>query len=157
MRIIAVLIVAVVLSGCGPTDEQLKTWQDASSQLTTEIATYQQELAVTTDPADRAGLEATLAELQRQAEIFDKALRAATDAGDIPWAIGETIVGMIAGIFPMAGIAIPIIRTLRKQRESIFKAVDAGGGVKNKVAAKESLKENPAAMAALDAWKAAEA
>jgi len=153
MRLLAIVILAVALTGCGPTDEQLQTWQDASAQLGEEIIVYQQELAGITDPVERAAMEARVAEMQRQHAIFDKALGAAEDARDIPWAIGETLVGVLAGVFPVAGIALPFIRTLRKQRESIFKAVQAGGGVVDKEKAKAALKENPAAVAALSKWK----
>ena len=93
--------------------------------------------------------------MKRQYAIFDKAIRAAEDASDIPWAIGETLVGILAGFLPVAGIALPFIRTLRKQRESIFKAVEAGGGVVKPDKAKAVLKENPAAVAALSKWKTA--
>ena len=145
-KLLVILMISSALSGCGPTDNQLQTWQDASAQLGDEISIYEQELAATTDPATRAGLEATVAEMKRQYAIFDKAIRAAEDASDIPWAIGETLVGILAGFLPVAGIALPFIRTLRKQRESIFKAVDK---------AKAVLKENPAAVAALSKWKTA--
>lgn len=152
-KLLGIMMLSVVLTGCGPTDEQLKTWQDASAQLGKEITIYQQELAGVKDPVERAALEARVVEMQRQYAIFDKAINAAEDAGDIPWAIGETVVGVLAGFFPAAGLALPFIRTLRKQRASIFKSIDAGGGVLNKKAAKAALNENPAAVAALSKWK----
>ncbi len=153
MKLFAIVMLSVAMTGCGPTDEQLKMFQDASAQLGEEITVYKQDLAATTDPATRAGLEATVDELERQYAIFDKAINAAEDASDIPWAIGETVVGVLAGFFPAAGIALPFIRTLRKQRASIFKSVEAGGGVVDKPAAKAALKQNPAAVAALSKWK----
>lgn len=152
-KLLATVMLAVALTGCGPTDEQLKTLQDASAQLGTEITVYKQELAGVSDPVERAALQARVAEMQRQHAIFDKAISAAEDADDIPWAIGETIVGVVAGFFPAAGLALPLIRTLRKQRASIFKAVEAGGGVVNKTAAKAVLKQNHSAVAALSKWK----
>ena len=153
-KLIAVVMLSVALVGCGPTDEQLKTWQDASAQLGTEITVYQQELAGVTDPVERAVLETRVAKMQQQHAIFDKAIQEAENASDVPWAIGETVVGVLAGFFPAAGLALPFIRTLRKQRASIFKAVEAGGGVVNKTTAKTVLKQNPAAVAALSNWKA---
>lgn len=152
-KLFPIMILSIALTGCGPDQETLQIWQDASAQLTTEITTYKQELVGVTDPVDRAALEATVAELQRRHAIFDEALQSAEDARDVPWAIGEMVIGAIAGVVPAAGIALPFIRTLRKQRASIFKSVDAGGGVKNSVAAKAALKQNPAAAAALAKWK----
>ena len=157
MKLLTVIVLAVALAGCGPNDETLQTWQDATDQLESEIVIYQQELAGVTDPVERAVLETRVAKMQEQVATFSKALSTAEGAGDIPWAIGETIIGAIAAVVPAVGIALPIIRTLRKQRASIFAAVEAGGGVNDKGAAKTVLLENPAAVAALSAWKAAKA
>ena len=37
-KLLVILMISSALSGCGPTDNQLQTWQDASAQLGDEIS-----------------------------------------------------------------------------------------------------------------------
>ena len=147
---------ATVLQSCGTTatDEDLRMWQDSATILREEIQESKRELASIEDPFERAGMQAKIERMERFVIIFDDALQSAEDELDAKFAFGEAAIGAIGGFFPPALLAMPWIRTLRRQRHSIFKAVAAGGGVVNKAEAKAVLATNPAAVVALAKFKA---
>ena len=154
-RLTTVLVLALCLTACGPTttSDQVLVIKDSISMLKDEIGKNQQDLAVVSDPVQRAKLDAANELMLKQIVIFENALKDAEDMTDAKWGIGEAVVGVIGGFFPPALLALPWIRTLRRQRSAIFKAVNAGGGVVDKSAAKAVLKDTPAAVAALAKWK----
>ena len=156
-RIVVIAALCVCLTGCGPstTNDQLMVIQDSIAMLKEEIGRNQQDLAVVNDPVQRAKLDAANELMLKQIVIFENALKDAEDMTDARWGMGEAVIGILGGFFPPALLALPWIRTLRRQRSAIFKAVSAGGGVVDKRAAKAVLKDNPAAVAALAKWKTA--
>ncbi len=155
-KLIAVLIVSVSLTACGPgaTDAQLGIMQDSMSVLEQEIVANKQDLVTVTDPVERAKLEAAIDTQLRQVRILKDALDKAENMADAKWTTGEAVVGMIGTFFPPALLALPWIRALRKQRTAIFGSVKAGGGPVMPEEARKSLIDNsPAARKAYKKWK----
>ena len=154
-KILIVCVLAVSLAGCVTTSpEDLATWQQTSAVLQEELTALEVDLLTVQDPIERASLQAKLAETKRIAAIFDTAIQSASDSADAPFAFAETALAVAGGFFPPALLALPFIRTLRRQRKSIFTAVAAGGGVVDPEKAKASLKTDPGAIAALAKFKA---
>ncbi len=154
-KLILVLVLSATLAGCQATSpEDLAMWQQTSTVLQEEMTAMEIELLTVQDPIERASLQAKLAETKRVAGIFDTALQSASDSADAPFAFMETAVAVAGGFFPAALLALPFIRTLRRQRHSIFTAVAAGGGVVDPAKAKASLKSDPGAIIALAKFKA---
>ncbi len=154
-KLIAVLVVSMSLTACGPaaTDQQLGIMQDSVAVLEQEIVSNRKDLVVVTDPVQRAKLEAAINTQLKQVRILKVALDKAENMADAKWTTGEAVIGMIGTFFPPALLALPWIRTLRRQRTAIFDSIKAGGGPKDPDAAKLSLFKQPAARKAFVKWK----
>jgi len=141
------------LIACTATDQQLGIMQDSIAVLEQEIVSNRKDLVVVTDPVQRAELEAAIDTQLKQVRIFKAALDKAENMADAKWTTGEAVIGMIGTFFPPALLALPWIRTLRRQRTAIFDSIKAGGGPKDPDAAKLSLLKQPAARKAFLKWK----
>lgn len=154
--LMAMILGVATLVSCGTaaTDEELSMWQDTGTILREEIQESKRELASIEDPFERAGMVAKIERMEKFVIIFDDALQSAEDQLDAKFAFGEAAIGAAAGFFPPLGLLLPWVRTLRRQRHSIFKAVAAGGGVVDKAEAKKVLGMDTAAVVALAKFKA---
>ena len=156
MKILTALVLSIALlsSGCGPSDgTDLTLMQETITILKEEHLKNEADLLQITDPEKRETLLAINAKLTKQIEIFEKALINAKDISDAKWTTGEAVVGMVGTFFPPALLLLPWIRTLRRQREAIFDSIKAGGGPANRPQARAALLESPAARRAYVRWK----
>jgi len=155
--IIAVLCLVPMLgSECSQSQQQqqLDQWVALGEQMEQNIADTKEQLHLVTDPIQRAGIEAKLAKMEEIANAFTTTLSGVSvvddpAAGDASAAAIEGVLGAAAGLTGgLSLLGIPFVRLFR-QRKQIFKAVDAGGGVKDVAAAKAVLKHNAGAWKAL--------
>lgn len=155
-KLLAILIVSISLTGCGPkpTDAQLTLIQESVAVLEEEIDANRRDLVDVESPVDRAKLEVAIDLQLKQVRILKKALASAEDISDAKWTTGEAVIGMIGAVFPPALLALPWIRTLRRQRKAIFESIKAGGGPAVPDAARKSLMDaSPQARRAYKRWK----
>ncbi len=148
--------VGLLVSGClggQKTDTDLTLMQETITILKEEQIKNQQDLLTITDPDDRATMLAINEKLTKQIAIFEEAFLNAKDISDAKWTTGEAVIGMVGTFFPPILLALPWIRTLRRQRTAIFDSIKAGGGPANRPRARSVLMENPAARKAYIRWK----
>lgn len=148
--------VGLLTSGClsGPkTGTDLSLMQDTITILREEHVKNQQDLLTITDPDDRKRMLAVNEKMTKQIAIFENALLRAKDISDAKWSTGEAVIGIIGGFFPPALLALPWIRTLRRQRTAIFDSIKAGGGPANRPHARAELMKHPHARRAYISWK----
>lgn len=156
-KLLTVLVVSLSLTACGPkpTDKQLGIMQDTVAVLEEEIQNNQRDLVSVESPVDRAKLQVAIDMQLKQVRILKEALDKAEDISDAKWSTGEAVVAMIGSFFPPVLLALPWIRTLRRQRTAIFASIKDGGGPAMPEAARKSLMDNsPAARKAYKRWKA---
>jgi len=161
-RTLALILAIAIMAGAGcfgDRDEKLLALQQFSASIHEEIGLARADLAMISDPSERARLEKWLNWAESVAGRTDQEIQKAQDLGDAGWGVGEMIVAVVGGFFPPALMALPLIRAFRRNRrnlQSVFKSVDAGGGVKNPDAARTVLGENGgSAYLAFKAWREA--
>lgn len=148
--------VGLLASGCldgQKTGTDLSLMQETITILREEHVKNQQDLLTITDPDDRKRMIAVNERMTKQIAIFENALLRAKDISDAKWTTGEAVVGIIGGFFPPALLALPWIRTLRRQRSAIFDSIKAGGGPANLPKARTELMKCPSARKAYISWK----
>ena len=158
-KLIAVLIVSLSLTACGlkATDEALTVMQQSVAVLEEEIVANRRDLVSVESPVDRAKLEVAIDMQLKQVRLLKNALAKAEDISDAKWTTGEAVIGMIGAVFPPALLALPWIRTLRRQRKAIFDSIKAGGGPAMPDDARKSLMDaSPAARRAFKKWRLAD-
>lgn len=140
--------------------EQLNRWKAISNDLIGESATLQQEIVAATDPEDRAKLEEQLASTQAQLEMANAAIQNAETPGDVGWGLLEVGLTATTAFFPPAGIALIILRSLKRLSKktvpAIFESIKTGDGPKNPEAAKIALLKDPEARALYEKWRDAQ-
>ena len=155
-KLLTVLVVSLSLTACGPkvTDEQLGLIQESVAVLEEEIQNNRRDIVSVESPVERAKLQVAIDTQLKQVRILKNALNDAKTVSDAKWSTGEAVVAMIGGFFPPVLLALPWIRTLRRQRTAIFKSIKDGGGPAMPEAARKSLMDaSPAARKAYKRWK----
>ena len=156
-KLLIVLIVSISLTACNPkaADEALTVMQQSVAVLEEEIEANRLDLVSVESSVDRAKLEVAIDMQLKQVRLLKNALDRAEDISDAKWTTGEAVIGMIGAVFPPALLALPWIRTLRRQRKAIFESIKAGGGPAMPEAARKSLMDgSPPARKAYKRWKA---
>lgn len=155
-KFVLCLVVAVAMTSCGVTNEQLESWKLASAELTGQIGDVRTDLVLVTDEDERARLEGWLDKAQPILESMNAAIAEAETPEDVAFNLGETALTAAASFFPPAGGLLLLLRAWRRSRKNlgaVFSSVAAGGGVANPDAAKSALAKDPAAMAAFLKFK----
>lgn len=152
------VVLCVCLTGClgaGPDDEQLLGWKSDVSALRADIRENEAVLETIQDPVKRASLIAANRAIEKRVIIIDDAIQGALDSDDAKGAMWDATLKIAGGFFPPLLLLGPWVKALRRQRKTIFRAVDAGGGVLRLEDAKKVLTEDKQAHAALQKYQKA--
>lgn len=135
------------LPGCATTTpEELQAAKNTAQILAEELGNTRAELSYTEDPVVRAKLQKAIDDAEPYVKRINAVIQEAETGGDMAWGLLETALTVAAGFFPGIGLAVPLIRSVRRSTKRIMVAVDDGGGVVNGEAALKSLVKDPKAL-----------
>ncbi len=155
MRIAWAWMPVLLIAGCAASSAELASWKEASNALAAEVVNIQGELMLVEDPVQRARLQQELAEIKPAVDRLNQAVQQAESGGDVGWGLLEGALAVAAGFFPVIGFTIPLVRSARRlAQKKVFDVVLAGGGPKDKDAAKAAMAKDPKLMAEFEVWKA---